>query len=90
MDRFLGEYVPVAGEAMERHGGRVLVSTPDPDVIEGNWDHTLTFLAEFPAVEDAEARYIDEGHQVAKEARQGISEYTQWIHASEFSPEDVA
>lgn len=90
MDRFLGEYVPIAGEAMERYDGKVLVSTVEPDVIEGDWDHTLTFIAEFPSVEAAEAWHDDEGYQKAKKIRQEISEYTHWIQASEFSPEDFA
>lgn len=38
-DRYLNDYFPPAGETVEKHGGTVLVGSPDPDVIEGEWDH---------------------------------------------------
>lgn len=90
MARFLGEYVPAAGEAMRRYGGEVLVSSVEPDVIKGDWDHNLTFLAKFPSVEAAEEWYTDDGYEAAKDIREEISEYTHWIHLPEFSPEDIA
>lgn len=90
MDRFLGEYVPAAGEAMQRYDGEVLVSSVEPDVIEGDWDHNLTFLAKFPSVAAAEDWYADEGYKAAKEIREEISEYTHWIHLPEFSPDAIA
>lgn len=58
-DSYLNDYLPPAGETVEDHGGTLLVGNPDPDVVEGEWDHNVTVVVELDSVEDARAWYND-------------------------------
>lgn len=69
------EYAPIAGETVERHGGRALVGGPDGEVLEGEWDHDTTVVLEFPSVEDAQVWYEDEDYRAAKEIRRDATAY---------------
>lgn len=88
-DRYLNDYLPTAAETIEAHGGVVLVGTPDPDVIEGEWDHSMTVVVEFPSVEDAQAWYTDPAYEEVIPIRIEASEYANAIISPEFSPDDL-
>ncbi|MDX1746299.1 MAG: DUF1330 domain-containing protein [Halobacteriales archaeon] len=72
-DRYLNEYVPPTVETIEAHGGRVLVSTDAPQVLEGEWTFDRTVLIEFPSVEDARAWYTDETYEEVSQIRHDIT-----------------
>lgn len=86
LERYLNEYLPPAAETVEDHGGRVLVNTTDPDVIEGEWDHSRTVVVEFPSVEAAHEWYTDPAYEEVKPIRHEASEYANAVICPEFSP----
>ncbi|MCO8253945.1 DUF1330 domain-containing protein [Haladaptatus sp. AB618] len=89
VDRFMDEYLPATGETVADHDGEVLVGSTDIDVIEGDWDHSLTVVLEFPSVEAAEEWYNDDTYQELKRVRHETCEYTDLIITSSFSPDDL-
>jgi uncharacterized protein (DUF1330 family) len=89
VDRFMDEYLPAAGETIADHDGEVLVGSPDFDVIEGDWDHTMTVVVEFPSVEAAEEWYNDDTYQEVMQVRHETCEYTDLIITPSFSPDDL-
>lgn len=88
-DRYLNDYLPTAAETIEDHGGEVIVGDPEPDVIEGEWDHSMTVVIEFPSVEDAQAWYTDPAYEDVIPIRLEASEYAHAIICPEFSPDDL-
>ena len=78
-ERLEDEYLPVAGETIDEYGGEILVSAPDPDVVEGEWDHDATLIVEFPSVKAAREWYEDETYQEVKQVRHEATEYTDLI-----------
>lgn len=87
-DRYLNDYLPTAAETIEDHGGEVIVGHPDPDVIEGEWDHSPVVVIEFPSVEDAKAWYNDPTYQEVVPIRVEASDYAHAVICPEFSPDD--
>ncbi|MEP0408679.1 MAG: DUF1330 domain-containing protein [Roseibium sp.] len=52
----LGEYRQIAGEALAKHGGKVVAGDPAPTVLEAAFEApTLAALLSFPSVEAATA-----------------------------------
>lgn len=90
VDRFMNEYLPGAAETIAAHDGTVLVGSTDPDVIEGDWNHTLTVLVEFPSVDVAHDWYNDEDYQKIMQVRHDTCEHTDLVIAPSFSPNDLA
>lgn len=88
-DRYLNEYLPAAGETLEDHGGTLAVWNREPDVIEGEWEHNVTVVLEFPSVEDARAWYDGPAYEEVKPIRHDACEYAHAIITPEFSPEDL-
>lgn len=88
-DRYLNEYLPAADETLDEHGGTLAVWNRDPDVIEGEWDHNMTVVVEFPSVEDARAWYEGDAYEAVKEIRHDACEYAHAIITPEFAPEDL-
>lgn len=88
-DRYMEEYLPGAAETIEAHDGEVIVGIPDPDVLEGNWDHSLTVVVEFPSVAEAQAWYNDPDYEEVKQIRIESSEYANAIICPAFSPDDL-
>lgn len=88
-EQFLNDYVPTAVETIDAHGGRVLVGAPDPETLEGEWDHNFSVVLEFPSVEDARRWYGDTAYEAVKPARHEACEYTNMVIAAEFSPADL-
>lgn len=88
-ERYMEEYLPTASETIEDHDGEVIVGIPDPEVVEGDWDHSLTVVVEFPSVEDAQSCYTDPTYEQVKQIRIETSEYANAIICPEFSPEDL-
>lgn len=88
-DRYLEEYLPAAGEVVDDHGGTLNVWNRDPDVIEGEWDHNMTVVVEFPSVEDARAWYEDPAYEEVKSVRHDACEYSHAIITAEFSEADL-
>lgn len=89
MERFTTEYLPTAAETIQNHEGKILVSSFDPQVVEGEWDHTLTAVIEFPSLEAAEEWYNDETYQEVKQIRHDTCSYTNMVIEPEFTPEDL-
>jgi uncharacterized protein (DUF1330 family) len=89
MDRFTEDYLPIAAETIDAHDGEVLVGSFDPDVIEGEWDPTGTFVVEFPSVEAANEWYKDDTYQEAVPIRHETCSYTNLIITPVFRPEDL-
>ncbi|WP_336345202.1 DUF1330 domain-containing protein [Halalkalicoccus ordinarius] len=90
MDRFMNEYLPVAAETADAYGGETLVFSFDPNVVEGEWDHTLTVVVEFPSLQTAREWYADETYQEVKQIRHETTAYTNLIFAPQFVPEDLS
>jgi uncharacterized protein (DUF1330 family) len=88
-DKYLNEYTPRAVETIEDHGGKVLIADDDPDVTEGDWDHHMTVVIEFPSVEDAREWYNDPEYEEVKPIRHEASEYVNAVICPEFSPGDL-
>ena len=88
-DSYLEEYLPAAGETVDDHGGELTVWDRDPEVIEGEWDHNMTVVVEFPSVEDAKAWYNDPDYEELKSIRHEACEYSHAIITPEFSAEDL-
>jgi uncharacterized protein (DUF1330 family) len=88
-DRYMEEYLPTASETIEDHGGEVIVGIPDPDIVEGEWDHSLTVVVEFPSVAAAQAWYSDPAYEEVKQIRIESSEYANAVICPGFSPEDL-
>lgn len=88
-ERYLNDYLPTAAETIEDHGGAVIVGHPDPDVIEGEWDHSPVVVIEFPSVEDAKAWYTDPTYQEVVPIRVEASEYAHAVICPAFSPDDL-
>jgi len=88
-DRFMDEYLPATAETIAAHDGEVLVGSTDPDVIEGDWDHSLTVVVEFPSVEAAEGWYHDETYQEVMQVRHDTCEYTDLVITASFAPDDL-
>lgn len=87
-DKYLNEYIPPATETVEDHDGTVLVGDNDPDVIEGEWNHNMTVVIEFPSVEEAQAWYKDPEYEEVKPIRHEACEYATAVICPGFSPED--
>ena len=88
-DRYLNDYLPTAGETVEDHGGTLTVWNSDPDVIEGEWEHNMTVVVEFPSVADAQAWYGDPTYEEVIPIRQEACEYAHAVISPEFSPDDL-
>jgi len=84
-DRYLEDYLPPAGEVVDAHDGTLRVWDGEPDVIEGEWDHNMTVVVEFPSVEEARAWYEDPAYQEVKSIRHEACEYSHAVIASDFS-----
>ena len=88
-ESYLNDYLPVAAKTIEDHGGEVIVGHPDPEVIEGEWEHGMNVVIEFPSVEDVQAWYDDPEYQEVKPIRVEASEYAHAVICPSFSPEDL-
>ncbi|MFC4440479.1 MULTISPECIES: DUF1330 domain-containing protein [Natrialbaceae] len=88
-EKYLNEYLPPTTETIEDHGGEVIIGIPDPDVVEGEWDHSMTAVIEFPSVEDSRAWYDDPTYEELKPIRHEASEYANAIICPGFSPDDL-
>lgn len=88
-DRYLNEYLPAAGETVEKHGGTLTVWNSEPDVIEGEWDHNMTVVVEFPSTEDARAWYSDPDYEEVMPIRREACEYAHAVLTPQFSPDDL-
>lgn len=89
MERFTDEYLLTAAKTIDDYDGEVLVGSFDPEVIEGEWDHNLTVVVEFPSVETVKEWYNDETYQEVKQVRHDTCEYSNLLITSSFSSEDL-
>lgn len=61
------EYIQRAGPLLQRYGARVVGFDDQPDVLEGEWPGSRTFVVEFESEEAARRWYESEEYQeVAK------------------------
>jgi len=88
-DSYMNEYLPAADETLDPHDGTLTVWNKDPEVIEGDWDHNMTVVVEFPTVEDARAWYEGLAYEEVKPIRHDACEYAHAIITPEFAPEDL-
>lgn len=89
MERFTDEYLPAAAETIGDYDGEVLVGSFDPEVIEGEREHDLTVVVEFPSVDAVKEWYNDETYQEVKQVRHDTCKYSNLFITSSFSPEDL-
>lgn len=87
---YVNEYLPAAAATVAEYGGEALVVSFDPDVVEGDWDHTITIVLEFPCESAVQDWRNDETYQELREMRNEWVNYTNVIVASQFVPEDLA
>ncbi|ADB62852.1 protein of unknown function DUF1330 (plasmid) [Haloterrigena turkmenica DSM 5511] len=89
-ERFMNEYLPVAGETIVAHGGEALVLSFNPTVLDGEWGHDVTSVLEFPSVQAAREWYADDALQEVRPIRHETTAYSNKIVTSQYSPEDSA
>ena len=63
---------PLSAQAIEKHGGRVLVRDPNPDIREGSLNG-LAIVVEFDSPETARTFYESAEYTAAREARDKAS-----------------
>lgn len=56
-------YAAKVRDTLARHGGKVIASAPDPEVLEGDWSPQRIVMAEFPDVDSARAWYNSPEYQ---------------------------
>ena len=88
-ESYLNEYLPPAAETVDAHGGTLAVWNKEPEVIEGEWDHNMTVVLEFPSVEDAHAWYNDPAYEEVRPIRHEACEYAHAVITPEFAEEDL-
>ncbi|PCR90299.1 DUF1330 domain-containing protein [Natrinema ejinorense] len=89
-DRYMNEYFSVAAETTAAHDGEALVISFDPTVLDGEWDHELTIVLEFPSVQAAREWYADDALQNVRQIRHETTAYSNKIVTSQYSPEGRA
>ena len=57
------EYADKVRDTLAAHGGKPIVSAPDPEVIEGDWTPQRVVVLEFPDVEAARVWYNSPEYQ---------------------------
>jgi len=72
-----------------KHGGKLLVSTENHQVIEGSLPEGKLVIVEFPSVENAEAFYADPDYQPLIKVRQKFSQSDAVIFDKGFEPIDA-
>ena len=72
MDR-MQEYREAVPRTIEKYGGRYLVRTGVPEVVEGHWQPKRVVVLEFPSVEQAKRWYDSEDYRELKALRQAAS-----------------
>ncbi len=87
---YMNEYLPAAAATVAEYGGEALVVSFDPEVIEGDWDHTITIVLEFPCESAVQDWRNDETYQELRAMRNEWVNYTDIIVAPQFAPEDLA
>jgi uncharacterized protein (DUF1330 family) len=85
-ETYLNEYLPSAAETLQNHDAEILVNTTDPEVLEGEWDHSRTVVVEFPSMEAARAWYEDPAYEEVMPIRHEASEYANAVICPAFSP----
>ena len=66
-------YRELAGQAVERHGGRYLARGGEMSVLEGDWQPERLVILEFDSLEAAQAWYESEEYAAARDARAGAA-----------------
>ena len=67
------QFGPMSGAAIQEHGGRVLVRSPNGEVQEGSMK-PLTIVVEFDDYETAQRFYNSDAYTEARELREACSE----------------
>jgi uncharacterized protein (DUF1330 family) len=67
-------YGRAAVPTIRESGGKTLVATSEPQVLEGDWHGNQTVILEFESVEAARAWYESEGYQNAVKLRQAAAD----------------
>ncbi len=63
MPTFMTEYAASLQGIHARHGVEVLVATPSPTVLEGEYDKSIVVVLKFPSAEAQKAWYADPEYQ---------------------------
>ncbi len=71
----MAEYRRLAGPVVEQFGGRYIVRGGDFEVLEGGWRPQRMVIVEFPSMAVAKAFYDSPEYQVARKARDGVSDF---------------
>ena len=71
----MAEYRRLAGAVVEQFGGRYVVRGGELEVLEGQWHPQRLVIVEFPSMEVAKAFYRSPEYLVARQARDGFSNF---------------
>ena len=74
-DEGYGEYIKLAGPAIEKFGGKYLIRGGKFFIIEGKHDFERNVIVEFPSVKEAEDCYNSSEYQEAKSFRIGKADF---------------
>ena len=73
------EYGKLVAEHTEKHGGKLIGASGNPEVLEGNIDSTRTLIIEFPDMESLKNWYDAPEYQPMKAIRQQGLDSTLWV-----------
>ncbi len=68
-------YAQSALASLIKHGGRMIAGTPQPEILEGEWEGSWVAILQFPNIEMAKNWYNSPEYRPLKELR--INELTQ-------------
>jgi uncharacterized protein (DUF1330 family) len=63
------EYVTLLGPSLERHSGRFIAGTDQPDIREGDWRPSMVVIIEFDTLAQATRWYESEEYREAHSIR---------------------
>ena len=70
---FFEDYVGPLQAIHARHGVKVLAATPEPTVLEGRYDKTLTVVLEFPSAQAQARWYADPDYRPLIDRRRALT-----------------
>lgn len=78
-DAFLRGYGVVAGDLVERYGGRYLLRAPGALALEGDWgDGCSIVISEWPDMQALRRFWDSEDYNAARKLREGVADVRVW------------
>ncbi len=73
------EYGKKVAAHTEKHGGKLIGASPNPEILEGNINTVRTLIIEFPDMTSLKNWYDADEYQPMKEIRQQGLDATLWV-----------